>query len=260
MAKLNKKNVDIANKLLEDLPVELCDIILLKTFDKLAKRCYEDPEYLNICSKDKERICKQILIDAKYDIDESKWVGKYKYLVDNLIKIAELISKTDNTKVKIDNKTQIVNYVNGPRIFELSESEYKKIPEDVINFALKNVKGIKDDADVYKEGGKLYTAFQKKKSNELFKLLKKHYVPIGVKNDLVRLAIQRYNREPNTNTMMDTLTNGNMILIEQLAQYGASKYVMLDEFKRQGNMVFFNMYNSAPRTLLGRVETMGLVQ
>lgn len=259
MAKLNKKNVEIANKLLEDLPIEICDIILLKTFDKLAKRCYEDPEYLNICSKDKERICKQILIDAKYIVDDTKWVGKYKYLVDNLIKLAELISILDNTKVKMDNKTKIVNYVNGPRIFELKESDYKKIPEDVINFVLKNMNRITDDPEVYKEGGRLYNAFKKKNTKELFRLLKKHYVPIGVKNELVKMAIERYNNEPNGNTIMDMLVNSNMLLIEQLAQYGASKYVILDEFKKWGNMVFFNMYNSPPRTLMGRLEGLGLV-
>lgn len=239
MVKLNKKNIESVNKLLVGLPKELQEIILLKTFDKMAMKCYEDPEYLNICTKDKEKICKQLLMDADYKQDIEKWVGKYNYLVKNLANIVKLISKLEKSDVKIDNKTKITNYMNGPRIFELSEDEYNTIPLDVINFVLKNRNRILYDDDAI---AKIYKNVKEGRINNVDKILVKYYIPQEVKNDLIKIVIEKYNKEPNTGTVIDVMNNINIMMVEVLLQFGANKYITKNEFKKFGYKEFENIY------------------
>lgn len=239
MVKLTKKNVDTVSKILEELPKELQEIVILKTFDKLAIKCYEDPEYLNICSKDKEKISKQILMEAEYK-DIENWVGKYDYLVKHLLNIVKIISKLDGSNIKLENKTKITNYINGPKIFEIDEEQYNKIPIDVINFILKNRNRILYDEKIIE---KIYKYVDDSKINEVEKILIKYYVPQEIKNDLAKKAIEKYNREPHSGTAMDIINNKNINMVEYLAQFGANKYLIKSEFKKFGNTTFENIYN-----------------
>lgn len=243
MSKFNKKNLEIASKYIEDLATELRDVILLKTFDKLAMKCYENKEYSTICLQDKETICKQILVEGDFTNDINNWTGKYSYLVKHLLNLIKTISLHDQVKVKIENKSKITNFVNGPRLFELSKEQYEQFPEDFINFILKNRKGVEDDQNIYLPGNKLYIAIENGKMNEIDKILKKYYIPQNVKDELVKMIIKKYNNEAKTNIIAD-FNNINISMVEIFAQYGANKFVIIDEFKKYGNTEFQKMYSA----------------
>lgn len=247
--KLTKEKLKKADKLLDELPMHLKEIVLLKTFDKMALMCYEDSiSYKNFCTEDKEILCKQILIDFEFTNELEKWPGRYHYLVENIMKLLQIISKKENKPIKNLKSTFIVNYINGPKIFDISEEDYKKIykkvPLDVIDFILLQKTKIKFDKNIDQQ---LFKTIEKADLKELDKLLYKYFISQNTKNSGVIVAIEKYISQPHSGTVFDSFNNNYIKIIEQLAQVGADKGVILEQFKKYKISDFMQMYSFNPQ-------------
>lgn len=231
MNPMDKQKIKETMKL--KLPIEIKKKIIddLVDQEQLAMECYKDPDFSDICKNYQQSFCKDVLLKANFKKDLDKWKNRHCYLLEEIFKLIRIINRNIEVNLTLAN---LVPLVCGFRFcLSLTESDFDKIPNEIINFIQKNERGI-SDKEFSKES--LYNATKTGDYKEANKILNDYFVPIEIKNDLLKIAVDQFILQKKRNY-------GE--IIDYLILNGATNiFYLIREAVRTNNIYLIGRYSS----------------
>ena len=185
MSEESKEQIRTTYRSALPLPFEMRKKVVEKiaTPVQLAMECYKNPKFSILCKDYRQSLCKETLVKSNYNKDLANWDERYCYLLEELIKLIRIINRNSDTNLSL---SQLIRFVNSANLcLNITESDFNTIPTEIINFIQKNREGNSDES-YPKEI--LYDATKSGDLLTVDRILKKFFVPIEVKNDLIKIA------------------------------------------------------------------------
>lgn len=223
------------------LPIEIKKKIVeeMVPSEQLAMECYKDTDFSELCKEYKNSFCKDVLRKAKLTKDLSKWNNRYCYLLEELLKIIRIFKRNivffkgyDKEKKLSLSLSELVSYMDSLNLcLSLKEEDFNQISNEIINFVQKNSR----DSDEEYPKDKLYEATKSGDYKYVFQILKKYFVPVEIKNDLIKVAVSQFDK-----------SNRNYgKIIEFLFMSGATDiFYVIKEIVRTSNTDIFSKVTS----------------
>lgn len=241
--------------LLGNLQNHIISVIYLKLFKNFASTCLDNinnefySRYCYMIDDYKELFSKNGLTEYGYIRGLKNWDGKYYYILGKILKMRQLIRQYSSRVLPlIITRSILIDSIDRGIMSNFTEEEMNEFSDDVLDFILRQKPKVRKCDDIQerileeRDDGNIIS---------LQEIFEHEFVPQNIRNSLIEMVIEKYNRDGAPSLKYDgeifynsdNSVNMDITILNILLENGSNRFVAIKNLVKYGNVdliIFFS--------------------